>query len=165
MLHLHLHWYWFFQYGCTSVCQQFRHTYRDQSCTCSMSSARRAAESVLGCRSQRRTYCVGLSCWHLSLSQQNKDTSNFNISHTAADWHHEQIFCFMTDCGADLSGFCILWGGSSSSPALHSLTSTAPSSWSTRPCRHREGLKQINVFPKMNHFFNHQKELWWMRSN
>lgn len=59
---------------CTSVYQRFINTHRDQSCTCSKSSARREAGSVPDCHSQRRTCCVCLSCWRLSLPQQNKDS-------------------------------------------------------------------------------------------
>lgn len=59
---------------CTSVYQRFINTHPDQSCTCSKSSARREAGSVPDCHSQRRKCCVCLSCWRLSLSQQNKDS-------------------------------------------------------------------------------------------
>lgn len=59
---------------CTSVYQRFINTHPDQSCTCSKSSARREAGSVPDCHSQKRKCCVCLSCWRLSLSQQNKDS-------------------------------------------------------------------------------------------
>lgn len=113
-----------------------------------MSSAHHEAESGPDCRSQRRMYCVCPSCWHLSLSQHNKHSSASTCMAARTDnslkgWKVLLSF-FRKDFCADLSSFCILWGGSSSSPALHWPTSTAPSSWSTRPCRQREALKGLN---------------------
>lgn len=68
-----------------------RTTYRDQSCTCSKSSAHCEAESVLDCRSQRRKYSVCQSCWRLSLSRENKDGLTWASRALTGSWRTDLL--------------------------------------------------------------------------